>query len=131
MATNRSKREELAAKYFNCSLRERTVFEAGIKLGTIYHQFVGTPICAANVEILERAMEDGVKVQPFVKDIKVRIDRTALRKKRDEFDYQTLTGNMLNVTLVIQVENVRAVAEMRYVNELRYPLMYVKEISEI
>jgi hypothetical protein len=131
LATNRSKREELAAKYFNCSLRERTVFEAGIKLGTIYHQFVGTPICAANVEILERAMEDGVKVQPFVKDIKVRIDRTALRKKRDEFDYQTLTGNMLNVTLVIQVENVRAVAEMRYVNELRYPLMYVKEISEI
>jgi hypothetical protein len=131
LATNRSKREELAAKYFNCSLRERTVFEAGIKLGTIYHQFVGTPVCAANVEILERAMEDGVKVQPFVKDIKVRIDRTALRKKRDEFDYQTLTGNMLNVTLVIQVENVRAVAEMRYVNELRYPLMYVKEISEI
>jgi hypothetical protein len=29
------------------------------------------------------------------------------------------------------VENVRAVAEMRYVNELRYPLMYVKEISEV
>jgi dihydroneopterin aldolase len=131
MATNKSKREELAANYFNCSLRERTVFEAGIKLGTIYHQFVGTPVCAANVDILERAMEDGVKVQPFVKDVKVRIDRTALRRKRDEFDYQTLTGNMLDVTLVIQVENVRAVAEMRYVNELRYPLMYVKEISEV
>jgi dihydroneopterin aldolase len=131
MATNKSKREELAAKYFNCSLRERTVFEAGIKLGTIYHQFVGTPVCAANVDILERAMEDGVKVQPFVKDVKVKIDRTALRRKRDEFDYQTLTGNMLDVTLVIQVENIRAVAEMRYVNELRYPLMYVKEISEV
>jgi hypothetical protein len=131
MATNRSKREELAAKYFNCSLRERTVFEAGIKLGTIYHQFVGTPVCAANVDILEQAMEDGVKVQPFVKDVKVRIDRTALRRKRDEFDYQTLTGNMLDVTLVIQVENVRAVAEMRYVSELRYPLMYVKEVSEV
>ena len=37
-----SKREDLADKYFNCSLRERVVFEAGIKLGTIYHQFVGT-----------------------------------------------------------------------------------------
>jgi hypothetical protein len=131
MATSRSRREELAAKYFNCSPRERAVFEAGIKLGTIYHQFVGTPVCAANADILERAMEDGVKVQPFVKDVRVRIDRTALRKKRDEFDYQTLTGSMLDVTLVIQVENVRAVAEMRYVNELRYPLMYVKEISEV
>ncbi len=131
MATNKPKREELAAKYFNCSLRERAVFEAGIKLGTIYHQFVGTPVCAANVDILERAMEDGVKVQPFVKDVKVRIDRSALRKKRDEFDYQTLTGSMLDVTLVIQVETVRAVAEMRYVAELRYPLMFVKEITEV
>ena len=131
MATNKSRREELAAKYFNCSLRERAVFEAGIKMGTIYHQFVGTPVCAANVDILERAMEDGVKVQPFVKDVKVKIDRTALRKKRDEFDYQTLTGNMMNVTLVIQVENVRATAEMRFVSELRYPLMYIKEISEV
>jgi len=62
-----SKREELAANYFNCSERERAVFEAGIKLGTIYHQFVGTPVAAANVEILERAIEDGVRVQPFVK----------------------------------------------------------------
>jgi dihydroneopterin aldolase len=131
MANSRSRREELAAKYFNCSPRERAVFEAGIKLGTIYHQFVGTPVCAANVDILEKAMEDGVKVQPFVKDVRVRIDRSALRKKRDEFDYQTLTGNMLDVTLVIQVERVRAVAEMRYVSELRYPLMYVKDISEV
>jgi len=131
MATSKSKREELAAKYFNCSPRERAVFEAGIKLGTIYHQFVGTPVCAANADILEKAMEDGVRVQPFVKDIRVRIDRSALRRKRDEFDYQTLTGNMLDVTLVIQVEGVRAVAEMRYVNELRYPLMFVKEISEV
>jgi len=131
MATNRSRREELAAKYFNCSLRERAVFEAGIKMGTIYHQFVGTPVCAANVDILEKAMEDGVRVQPFVKDVKVRIDRTALRKKRDEFDYQTLTGAMMDVTLVIQVGNVRATAEMRYVSELRYPLMYVKDISEV
>ena len=131
MAMNRSKREELAAKYFNCTPRERAVFEAGIKLGTIYHQFVGTPVCAANADILERAMEDGVKVQPFVKDVRVRIDRAALRRKRDEFDYQTLTGNMLDVTLVIEVEGVRAVAEMRYVTELRYPLMFVKEISEV
>jgi len=76
-------------------------------------------------------MEDGVKVQPFVKDVRVRIDRAALRRKRDEFDYQTLTGNMLDVTLVIEVEGVRAVAEMRYVTELRYPLMFVKEISEV
>lgn len=127
----KGKREELANKYFNCSLRERAVFEAGIKMGTIYHQFVGAPVCAANVDILERAIQDGVRVQPFVKDIKVRIDRSALRKKRDEFDYQTLTGNMLEVVLVIQIENVQAVAEMRFLDELRYPLMFIREITEL
>jgi hypothetical protein len=124
------RREELAAKYFNCTPAERAVFEAGIKLGTIYHQFVGTPLCAANVDILERAIEDGVRVQPFVKQVRVRIDRGALRKKRDEFDYQTLSGNMLDVSLTIEIENVRVVAEMRYVEELRYPLMYIREVIE-
>ena len=123
-------REELASKYFNCTLRERAVFEAGIKLGTVYHQFVGTPVNAANVGILERAIADGVKVQPFVKDIAVKIDRSALRRKRDEFDYQTLTGNMLDVVLVIQIENVRVKAGMKYIEELHYPLMYVQEVIE-
>lgn len=123
------KREELAAKYFNCTMPERAVFEAGIKLGTIYHQFVGTPVCAANVDILERAIEDGVRVQPFVKSVSVRIDRSALRKKRDEFDYQTLTGNMLEVSLTIEIGGVRAMAQMRYIEELRYPLMFVSEVQ--
>ncbi len=113
-------------------MRERAVFEAGIKLGTIYHQFVGTPLCAANVEILERAIEDGVRVQPFVKEIDVHIDRSTLRrKKRDEYDYQTLHGNMLRVRLRIQIENVSVLAEMRYIEELRYPLMCISEVSEV
>ena len=38
-----SDREQLADDRFACSRRERAVFEAGIKMGTIYHQFVGTP----------------------------------------------------------------------------------------
>jgi dihydroneopterin aldolase len=124
-----SRREELATRYFNCTERERAVFEAGIKLGTIYHQFVGTPVAAANVEILEKAIEDGVRVQPFVKDVKVSISREALRRKKDEFDYQTLTGNMLNVELTVTVGNTTVVAGMDFKPDLRYPLMYVKDVS--
>jgi dihydroneopterin aldolase len=124
-----SKREDLASRYFNCSERERAVFEAGIKLGTIYHQFVGTPVAAANVEILERAIEDGVRVQPFVKDVKVAICREALRRKKDEFDYQTLTGNMMNVELTVAVGGTTVVAAMDFKDDLHYPLMYVKEID--
>lgn len=124
-----SRREELATRYFNCTERERAVFEAGIKLGTIYHQFVGTPVAAANVEILEKAIEDGVRVQPFVKDVKVSISREALRRKKDEFDYQTLTGNMLNVELTVTVGHTTVVAGMDFKPDLRYPLMYVKDVS--
>jgi len=123
-----SRREELASRYFNCTERERTVFEAGIKLGTIYHQFVGTLVAAANVDILERAIEDGVRVQPFVKDVKVSISREALRQKKDEFDYQTLTGNMLNVELTISIDRTTVIAGMDFKTDLHYPLMYVKEI---
>jgi len=126
-----SKREELASRYFNCSLRERAVFEAGIKLGTIYHQFVGTPVCAANVDILEKAIQDGVGVQPFVEEVRVRIDRSALRGKKDAYDYQTLTSNMMEVSLVIKIENVRVKAEMRYIEELNYPLMFVREVMDV
>ena len=125
-----SKREDLADKYFNCSLRERVVFEAGIKLGTIYHQFVGTPLSANSVESLERAIQDGVRVQPFVKDVKVHISRDALRRKSDEYDYQTLTGPMMDVILTVKMEGVTVVAEMRYIEELHYPLMFVRSVQE-
>ena len=125
-----SKREHLADKYFNCSQRERVVFEAGIKLGTIYHQFVGTPLSSTSVESLEKAIQDGVRVQPFVKDVKVNISRDALRRKSDEYDYQTLTGPMMEVTLTVKMDAVTVVAEMRYIEELHYPLMYVRSIQE-
>jgi len=105
------------------------VFEAGIKLGTIYHQFVGTPVAAANVEILEKAIEDGVRVQPFVKDVKVGISREALRRKKDEFDYQTLTGPMMKVELTVTVGGTTVVAAMDYKDDLHYPLMYVRGIE--
>ncbi len=122
-------RDTLAAKYFACNTRERAVFEAGIKLGTVYHQFVGTPLSASNVDGLEKAIEDGVRVQPFVEDVSVRIDRTSLRRKRNEYDYQTLTGPMLDVTVVIRIGRVRVIGQMKYIEELNYPLMFVKEVS--
>jgi hypothetical protein len=124
-----SDRERLAEGYFNCTRRERAIFEAGIKLGSIYHQFVGVPVDMSNVEILERSMERGAMVQPFVEDVKVRIDRSSFRDKKDEYGYQSLTGNMLDVSLTITIGNDKVVAEMRYIKELHYPLMFVKEVT--
>jgi hypothetical protein len=121
---------DAADKYFNCTDSERAAFEAGIKLGTVYHQFVGAPISQNNVEVMESAIAEGAKVQPFVKDAKVNIDRSRLREKSTEFDYITLTGDMLDVHLVIKFKNVELTCEMKHISEMDYPLMYVKEVKK-
>lgn len=122
-------REKQAKEYFNCTTRERAIFEAGIKMGTIYHQFVGTPIASSNVESLEKAIEEGVLVQPFVDDVKVKIDRDALREKKNQYDYQSLSGSMLDVQLSIKVEGVIVRASMEFIEELKYPLMFVDSVE--
>ncbi|MEM3428929.1 MAG: dihydroneopterin aldolase family protein, partial [Thermoplasmatales archaeon] len=33
-----------AAPYFSCSEKERAIFESGVKLGAIYHQYIGIPV---------------------------------------------------------------------------------------
>jgi hypothetical protein len=120
---------DVADKYFNCTDSERAVFEAGIKLGTVYHQFVGAPISKDNVEVLEKSIAEGAKVQPFVADAVVKIDRKRLREKSTDYDYLTLTGDMLDVTLMVQYGDVTVVCEMKHIAEMDYPLMYVKEIK--
>lgn len=122
-------REERAKAYFQCSTRDRAIFEAGIKMGTIYHQFVGVPVDLSSVDILERSIERGVLVQPYVESVSVRIDRAYFRSKKDEYDYVSLTGNMLDVSLTICIDDVRVKAEMRYVKELNYPLMFISGIE--
>jgi len=126
----RNSRGEKADSHFSCSDSERAAFEAGIKLGTIYHQFVGVPLSADNVETLEKAIEAGSRVQPFVEDVRVRIDRSMLKKKRGVYDYISLTGDMLDVTLTVKYKSARVEAAMEFVKEMNYPLMYIREISK-
>ncbi len=122
-------REQKADSYFSCSDRERAAFEAGIKLGTIYHQFVGVPLSSKNVETLEKAIEAGSKVQPFVEEVNVRIDREKLRSKHGVYDYVSLTGDMLDVTLVVKYKSARAKASMKFIDAMNYPLMFIEEIT--
>jgi len=121
---------DLGSKYFNCSDRERAVFEAGIKLGTIYHQFVGTPVSKANAEEVERAIEESARIQPFVEDVKVHIDRAMLKERKGVYDYYTLTGMMLQVYVRVRYGTAVAEVEMRKIDELSYPLMFVTRIYE-
>lgn len=126
----RNSREAKADSHFSCSDSERASFEAGVKLGTIYHQFVGVPVSAENVETLERAIESGSMAQPFVQSVRVRIDRSKLRKKRGEYDYVSLTGEMLDVTISIRYKSAKVRASMRLVKEMNYPLMFIESIGK-
>jgi hypothetical protein len=121
-------RDDEAARMFKCSDRDRALFEAGIKMGTIYHQFVGTPVDATNVRALEKAIESSIMVQPFVEYAKIKIILDA-DGRDDTYDYVSLTGEMIDASVRIRVNGVAVTAEMRYLEDLKYPLMYVSEVS--
>ena len=125
-----NQREADAASRFSCSVRERCVFELGIKLATIYHQFVGTPFDSESIGSLEHAISEAIEVQPYVVSAEVRIDRSRLDPDRDTYGYVSLTGDMIDARVRVTIDDVTAVGEMRYDEELGYPLMYVSELSE-
>ncbi len=116
-------------KYFRCTDRERAVFEAGVKLGSVYHQYAGSPVDPRSARALERAIELGMRVQPSVVAARVRIDRAALRRGLTRMGYASLAGDMLDVTVTTRVGRATAMARLRYSPRLRYPVMSVDRVS--
>ncbi len=115
--------------YFAGTDRDRAAFEAGIKLGAIAHQYVGTPLTPSSVESLERAIEAATRIQPLVERVRVRIDRERLTI-RGPYRYGVLTEDLLNVEVAVRVGGAMAIGALRYVPEFDYPLMYLKDIGE-
>jgi hypothetical protein len=109
--------------------RDNAVFEAGIKLGALYHQFVGSPVNLNTVESLENAIARSISVQPFVKSINVHIDREMVRENLSSFGYTELKGPMLTVDAVIKYENYEVSAGMSLKDG--YPLMFIKDVKEV
>jgi len=107
--------------------RDQAVFEAGIKLGALYHQWVGTPISRASASSVEAAIEKAVILQPFVEEITVRLDRSLMTANR--FGYSELAGMMFDVAIVTRVGF--AYCRARLAPSGGYPLMEVVECCEI
>jgi hypothetical protein len=114
--------------YFAGTNRDRAAFEAGIKLGSIAHQYVGTPLTSKTAAALERAIEAATRAQPLVKRVRVRIDRKRLRV-RGPYAYGVLTEDLLHVEVTVRVGPSTATGVLRYMPELDYPLMYLKAIG--
>lgn len=121
-------RERTASSRFACDDAQRACFEAGIKMATIYHQFVGTPFCNNNVRELESAIRGCILVQPYVEDASVRIEGD-FGDKGDQYSYASLTGDMIDASVTVRVGKSRVTARMRYDEELGYPLMYVERVE--
>lgn len=118
-------------KYFsNITTRERAIFEGAISMGALFHQFVGTPVNEATKESLEKAMEESLNLQPAIEDVEVKIRFDKLAEAMTEFDYTSLTGDMLDVKIHTKVDDVVAVIRIEFIEELNYPLMYVEDIQD-
>ncbi|MDO5860974.1 dihydroneopterin aldolase family protein [Methanobrevibacter sp.] len=118
-------------KYFsNISKRERAIFEGAISMGALFHQFVGTPVNKSTKKSLETSMEESLKLQPAIEDVEVEIRFDKLEESMTEFNYTSLTGDMLDVRIFTIVDNVKATIRIEFIEELNYPLMYVENIEE-
>ena len=118
-------------KYFsNITSRERAIFEGAISMGALFHQFVGTPVNKNSKKSLEISMEESLKLQPAIDDIEVKIRFDKLEESMTEFNYTSLTGDMLDVKIHTKVDNVKATIRIEFIEELNYPLMYVENIED-
>jgi len=103
--------------------REKAIFEAGIKLGALYHQWVGSPVSQRTAGSLERAIRESVSLQPYVEEVSVHLDRGLMVP--NTFGYSELSGLMLEVGIVTRVDGVPCRARLHRVGD--YPLMEIVE----
>ena len=122
--------------YFSQDLssRERACFETGIKLGALYHILSGIPISSDEkiINSIERGIEAAISCQPFVKSVKIILDREKIvSTKFTEFDYDEITGKIIRAELVLKYENIEVMAKIDWIEEMQYPLMFIEKIREI
>ncbi|MFU1779870.1 dihydroneopterin aldolase family protein [Haloarcula japonica] len=109
---------------------QEACFEAGVKFGSLYHQFAGTPISPDSAASLAAAMEEAIENQPFCEAVTVSVRTEVLENAISEggADYTELTGRLIDVEMQIEYEGVTVETSMAM--EDGYPLMQVDEVQE-
>ncbi len=122
--------EELIKSYFDKSItdRERAIFEMGIALGFVYHQFIGTPFRKDSIKILEKAIKSALLAQPFrvFADVKIKYKG----KEDTPYSYGEISKKNLDVTVKIKYGKALVSGRLRFIKSVNYPLMYIEEIRE-
>ncbi|MGQ4872500.1 MAG: dihydroneopterin aldolase family protein [Promethearchaeia archaeon] len=116
------------------SERERACFEAGIKLGALYHILCGIPISTNDsvINAVEKGIEAAISCQPYVKKVKVSLKKEEIRgNKSNEFDYDEITGKIIRANLIIEYKATKIIAKIDWKEDLEYPLMYIEKIESL
>ena len=108
---------------------EELAFEAGVKFGSLYHQFAGTPVSPSSADSLATAMEEAIENQPYCESVTVDVKTDALRAAIEAggADYTELTGEFIDVEIVLADGDREARATMAM--EDGYPLMRLVDVE--
>ncbi|MEF8801521.1 MAG: dihydroneopterin aldolase family protein [Halolamina sp.] len=136
---------------------QQACFEAGIKFGSLYHQFAGTPVSPESTRSLETAIAESIENQPYCESVTVDIldDRVAADIGHDEVPgsnsdrehgsrssaseqderaetssggYTELSGHLMEVKMRIEYEDVVVRTRMEMTDG--YPLMKLVAVDE-
>ena len=107
----------------------KAAFELGIKLGAVFHQFIGTPVSLENAKMVERTIESCLRLQPYVVSSYANIDRVKLVEKLSKLNYTSLSAEMLLVKVKVRIGDAEVEGELKWDDELKYPLMSLKNVK--
>jgi hypothetical protein len=82
---------------------------------------VGAPVSVRTASSLELAMQESISLQPYVTDVKVKINRKMLQE--NIFGYGELQGKMIFAEVVIDYQGEVVRARLEYDEGTDYPLM--------
>lgn len=108
--------------------RDRACFEAGIKFGALYHQFVGTPVSPDSADRLARAIEASIENQPHCTAVTVDVSADRVRDRMHR-GYAELTGTLMDVDLAVERAGIAVHASM-HEDDSGYPLMAIDDVHE-
>lgn len=107
---------------------QRASFELGIKFGSLYHQFAGTPVSLESAPALIEAIENSIENQPHCQEVTVELREDALAEAIDPaVGYTEFTGTFVDVEILVEYEGNQATAVMEM--DDGYPLMRLVSIE--
>lgn len=121
-------KENRGLLYFDESItdRERAIFEAAVSLGAVFHQFQGDPY--SDPAPVEDAMREAALTQPYIVDAAVEL-KPSKGEPEDTYKYSVVTGKNTKIALIAEYGDASAEVEICWIEELDYPLMYVKKVK--